>query len=96
METYSALVTVEDREFQNVQELASIWGEIRGDLEELDAEVVDTYAVLGAYDFLILFRVPDSDTVFETAITIESHGLDLQTMKVKPTDEFAEIVDDAR
>lgn len=96
MQTYSALVTVEDRDFQNVQELASIWGEIRGDLEELDVEIVDTYAVLGAYDFLILYSVPEPDLAFEAALHIESHGLDIETMKVKSTDEFAELVDDAR
>lgn len=95
MPTYAAHVTVEDREFQNVQELASIWGEIRGELEAFDVEIVDTYAVLGAYDFLLLFEAPDRDTVFRAAITIESHGLDLQTMEITPTEDFAELVEDA-
>lgn len=94
MPTYAAHVTVEDREFQNVQELASIWGEIRGELEAFDTEIIDTYAVLGAYDFLVLFEAPDRDTVFQTVITMESHGLDLQTMEITPTEDFADLVDD--
>lgn len=96
MPTYAAHVTVEDREFQNVQELASIWGEIHGDLEALDVEVVDTYAVLGSYDFLVLYEAPDRDAAFRTAITVESHGLDLETMEITPTENFADLVDDAR
>lgn len=95
MPTYAAHVAVDDREFQNVQELASIWGEIRGELEEFEVNIIDTYAVLGAYDFLILFEAPDRNTVFQTVITIESHGLDLQTMEITPTENFADLVDDS-
>jgi uncharacterized protein with GYD domain len=94
MPMYLSLVTVEDREFQNVQELASIWGEIRGELEEFDVDVVDTYAILGSYDFLLIFDAPDRDTVFQAAIAIESYGMDLQTMEITPTDRFADLVDD--
>lgn len=94
MPKYMSLVTVEDREFQNVQELASIWGEIRQEVEEFDVDVSDTYAILGSYDFLIIFDAPDRDTVFQAAITVESHGLDLETMEIVDTDRFADLVDD--
>jgi uncharacterized protein with GYD domain len=94
MPTYAAHVSVEDRKFQNVQELASIWGEIRGDLEEFDVELIDTYAVLGGYDFLVLYEAPDRDTAFKTAITVESHGLDLETAEIASTEDFADLVDD--
>ena len=94
MPMYVSMVTVEDREFQNVQELASIWGEIRGELEEFDVEVIDTYAILGSYDFLLIFDAPDRDTVFQAAVAIESYGMDLQTMEITPTDRFADLVDD--
>jgi len=91
---YVSMVTVEDREFQNVQELASIWGEIRGELEEFDVDVIDTYAILGSHDFLLIFDAPDRDTVFQAAVAIESYGMDLQTMEITPTDRFADLVDD--
>lgn len=94
MPTYVAHATVEGREFQNVQELASIWGEIRGDLEEFDVEILDTYAVLGSYDFLVLYESPDRNTAFRTAITVESHGLDLETVEAAPTEDFADLVED--
>ncbi|PSP81567.1 gyd domain protein [Halobacteriales archaeon QS_1_68_20] len=94
MPKYVSMVTVEDREFQNVQELASIWGEIRRELEEFEVDVIDTYAVLGSYDFLLIFDAPDRDTVFQAAITIEGYGMDLQTMEITHTDRFADLVDD--
>jgi uncharacterized protein with GYD domain len=94
MAMYASHVTVEDREFQNVQELASIWGEIRQDLEALDVQVRDTYAVLGGYDFLVLFEAPDRDAVFQAAIFVQSHGLDLETAEITPTEDFAELVED--
>jgi uncharacterized protein with GYD domain len=94
MPMYVTHVTVDDRQFQNVQELASIWGEIRGELEAFDVELVDTYAVLGGYDFLVLFEAPDRETVFQAALTVESHGLDLETSEITPTEDFADLVDD--
>lgn len=94
MAMYASHVTVDDREFQNVQELASIWGEIRQELEAHDVELVDTYAVLGGYDFLVLFEAPDRDAVFQAAITVQSHGLDLETSEITPTENFADLVED--
>jgi uncharacterized protein with GYD domain len=94
MPMYVSHVTVDDRQFQNVQELASIWGEIRGELEAFDVDLVDTYAVLGGYDFLVLFEAPDRETVFQAALTVESHGLDLETSEITPTEDFADLVDD--
>jgi uncharacterized protein with GYD domain len=94
MAKYASHVTVVDREFQNVQELASIWGEIRRELEAFEVEIIDTYAVLGSYDFLVLLEAPDRNTVFQAAITVESHGLDLETVEVTPTESFADLVED--
>ncbi len=94
MPKYVSMVTVEGREFQNVQELASIWGEIRGELQESGVDVINTYAVLGSYDFLVIFEAPDRDTVFQAAITIEGYGMDMQTMEITDTDRFADLVDD--
>ena len=94
MQTYASLVQIDDRSVQNVQELASIWGEIRTELEEQDAELIDSYAVLGAHDFLVIFEAPDRKGAFKTALTLRRHGLSAQTMAIADTDEFATLVDD--
>lgn len=94
MPTYASLVNVEDREFQNVQDLASLWGEIRTELERFDVRIEESYAVLGEYDFILVLEAPDRDTAFQAALTIQGYGLDMQTMEVAETDYFAELVAD--
>ncbi|MEM4782403.1 MAG: GYD domain-containing protein [Halalkalicoccus sp.] len=94
MPTYASLVDVEDRKFQNVQELASLWGEIRTELERFDVRIEESYAVLGEYDFILIFEAPDRDSVVQAALTIQGYGLDMQTMEVTPTEHFADLVED--
>lgn len=93
MPTYASLLDVR-KDFQNPQELTSIWGDVRSDLEEFDAQLRDTYAVLGEYDFLVIVDAPDRDAVFQAGIALERHGLDAQTMEIVPTDDLAGVVDD--
>ena len=94
MPTYTSLAKVRERDVQNVQDLASIWGELRTEIEDFDAELLDTYAVLGDYDFIVLFESADREEAFKVALAMERHGLDMQTMEVIHTDRFAELVED--
>ncbi|MCT9095759.1 GYD domain-containing protein [Haloarchaeobius sp. HME9146] len=94
MGMYTSLVRVRDRDINNVQELASLWGEIHTEVEEYDATLEDTYAVLGDYDFIVIFDADGRDEAFKVALAMERHGLDMQTMEVIPTDDFAELVTD--
>jgi uncharacterized protein with GYD domain len=96
MPTWVALIEVADAEFQNLQELTSIWGDLRLEVEETnpDIEIVDTYALLGRYDFLLVFEAPDRDAVFELSLAVERQGLDMTTMEGVPIEHFAELVTD--
>jgi uncharacterized protein with GYD domain len=94
MPTYMALVDVVDAEVQNAQKLASIWGELRHDIADLDGELKDAYAVLGEHDFLLLFEAPDRDRALQTSLVIERRGLDMQTMEIIPVEHFGELVED--
>ena len=94
MATYASLVDVDDRSVQNAQELSSIWGEIRTEFEEHEAEVIDSYAILGTHDFLVVFDAADRESAFKSALTLRRHGLSAQTMEVVDTDDFAHLVDE--
>ncbi|WP_436347482.1 GYD domain-containing protein [Natronorubrum sp. FCH18a] len=94
MATYASLVDVDDRDVQNAQELSSIWGEIRTEFEEHEAEVIDSYAILGEHDFLVLFDAGDRESAFKSALTLRRHGLSSQTMEIVDTDDFAHLVDE--
>ena len=93
MPTYVCEVDVEGQ-VQNPQGLAARWGEIKEDVERLGGEVVDTYTILGKYDFLVVFEVEDENTAFQVSQVIEQHGLDTETMQAFPIDRIGELVED--
>lgn len=90
---FVALVDVNE-EVQNVQEMASVWGDVRQEFEAVGAEIDESYAVLGEFDFLVTFEGPDSETAFKADVVLERHGLTVQTMEVLDTGEFSKLVDD--
>lgn len=94
MQTWVSLVEVDGSEFQDLHELASLWGDINLELEEIDAELEETYALLGRYDFLLVFRAPDRDSVFEVSLAAERHGLDMNTMEGVPIEHFGSLVNE--
>ncbi|WP_458189447.1 GYD domain-containing protein [Haladaptatus sp. NG-WS-4] len=79
---------------QNMQKLASIWGDLRTELREYGVELEGSYAVLGEYDFLVILDAPDRDAVFKSSIALENQGLDTQTMEIIPIEEFASLVEE--
>lgn len=93
MPTWVALAEVTDAEFQDLHDLASLWGDVNVELEALDAEIRETYALLGRYDFLLVFEAPDRQTVFELSLAVERHGLDMNTMEGVPIERFGELVE---
>ncbi|MCO8244510.1 MULTISPECIES: GYD domain-containing protein [unclassified Haladaptatus] len=93
MSKYASLVTVEQN-YQNVQELASIWGDIRNELETHETTLESTYAILGEYDFLLIIDAEDRDAAYRASLCIERYGLDMQTMEILPMEDFAGLVED--
>lgn len=94
MGMYSALVDVAGANVQNVQEFASVWGDIGRDIEECGGELQETYAMLGEHDFLVLFEADDHESALQIALSVERYGLDTQTMEIIPVDQFGSIVED--
>lgn len=94
MPTYVTLADVADQQFQNAQELATIWGNIRNDVDRLGGEVVDSYALLGEADFLVVVHVDDDDDALQIAMAMERYGLDTRTMRGIPVDRLGDLVDD--
>ena len=94
MSTYTLLADINDQQFQSPQELGSIWGEIRDDVQRLGGEVVDSYVLLGDYDVQIVFTADDEDAVFQISMAIQRHGLNTKTMRSVPIERLGELVDD--
>lgn len=83
MTTYASLVDATGEDIQNVQELAVIWGELQSEFIDHDAELTESYAILGTYDFLIIFEVPNSEGTAKAALTLREHGLTTRTMEIQ-------------
>ncbi|MFB6311090.1 MAG: GYD domain-containing protein [Salinirussus sp.] len=93
-ERYVALIDVDEPGAQNVQELAAIWGEIDNELDEIGVTVESSYTVLGEVDFIMIFEASDRESAFQADTVLGRRGLDVQTMEITPTEEFAQLVDE--
>lgn len=94
MVTYTVLADAREGEFQNIQELASIGGVVRNEVERYGGELIEGYAVLGRYDFQFVYEVDDEETAMKIAFAIERHGLDTETNQVVDIERIGEFVDD--
>lgn len=94
MPTYTMLANVDDAEFQNPQELATLWGDIENDLAEAGVDLEETYTVLGGYDFQLTFEVEDDETAFEAAFLVQRYGFEVQTMKALSIERIGEVIED--
>lgn len=94
MPTFVAFADVEVGEYQNVQELASIWGDLRTDLEERDVILEDAYVLLGDKDVLMILDAPSRGDALEASIAAQHYGISLQTMEAMNVDRLGELVND--
>lgn len=95
MPTYVAVADVSVGEFQNVQELAAIWGDVRTDLEERDVHLEDAYVLLGDTDVLMILDAPSREHALQASIAAERYGIRMQTMEATHVDRLGELVEDA-
>ncbi|MFB9806035.1 GYD domain-containing protein [Haladaptatus pallidirubidus] len=93
MAKYVSLIKIRGS-VQNAQKLASSLGNLATEVQEYDAEIEASYAILGEYDFMVVFDAPDRNAAFRASIAIENQGLDTQTMEIVPVEEFAGLVED--
>jgi uncharacterized protein with GYD domain len=94
MPTYIAHINVNEEAFQNPHELVSIWGTIREDIDDLGGDILQTYAVLGGYDFHLTFEAESGEVAFQVSQAIERYGFDTETMRTLPVERIGELVDD--
>ncbi|GAA0288801.1 GYD domain-containing protein [Halobacterium noricense] len=94
MPTYAAIATVETGKFQNAQELAAIWGDVRADLEAQDCDLQDAYILLGERDVLLVFDAPDREAALQASIAAERYGIDMQTMEAMDVEKLGDVVED--
>ena len=94
MTIYTLLADIDEHQIQSPQEVGSIWGEIRDEIEQLGGEIKDSYIMLGTYDLQIIFDADHEDAVFQITMAVQRHGLKARTMRSVPIDRLGTLVDD--
>lgn len=94
MATYAALIDVREGEVENLQRLATVWTDIQAEVEELEGELLDAWALLGRHDYLVLLELPDRAAALQASLTVERHGLDMETLGAIPVEDLGELVED--
>ena len=94
MPTFVVLADVRGGGIQNPQDLGSLWGELRTEIEEHRGTPGESYVVAGEYDLLLTYEAEDVETAIEVAIAVERHGLETKTMPAVPIDRLGDVVED--
>lgn len=94
MVTYAALIDVREGEVENLQRLATVWTDIQAEVEELEGELLDAWALLGRHDYLVLLELPGRGAALQAALTVERHGLDMETLGAIPVEDLGGLVED--
>lgn len=94
MATYMILADVHEQEFQNPQELVTVWGDVNDDIEAIGGELRESFAMMGNHDFVLIVDVEDDEQALQVAIAVERYGIDTTSMQLFPVDRLGEIVED--
>lgn len=94
MPTFVVLADVRGEAVQNPQDLGSLWGELRTEIEEQGGTPGESYVVAGEYDLLLTYDAEDVETALTVAIAIERRGLETKTMPAVPIDRLGDLVED--
>jgi len=94
--TFVVLADVRGGGIQNPQDLGSLWGELRTEIEEHGGTPGESYVVAGEYDILLTYEAEDVETAIEVSIAVERQGIETQTLPVLPIDRLGDLVEDVR
>jgi uncharacterized protein with GYD domain len=96
MTTFVLLSKISLEGARRVQSLAQMDQEFESQLETRFPEVerIASYALLGAYDFLHIFKAPDAKVAAKVALLANTFGVSsTETLTAIPFDEFREMLD---
>ncbi len=93
MPTYISLLKMTPEGAKDIKGLPKRYEDFRKHLEQAGGKLVGAYAVMGQYDYVAVFDVPDDATAVSLALRIAQRGTSsTQTMRAIPMDEFVQLV----
>jgi uncharacterized protein with GYD domain len=89
MPKYVMLTTLTASGVQTLQSNPDRLKEVNRDVEELGAQVLHQWGMIGAYDFLNIVEAPDAATIARVSIALGARGsAKLQTFELVEIDEL--------
>jgi len=93
MPIFAALGTLTERGLRNLEAMGARHKKAVETAEKRGAKILDSYALLGQYDFLVILEAPDAKTAVYVLTKEAEHGnVRYQTMEALPMPEFAEFI----
>lgn len=66
-------------------------------VKEFGGEVIDMYAILGAYDLILIVKFPDMKEALQASVSItKATGISFSTLPALPVEEFDELMGKVR
>ncbi|HWP35199.1 MAG TPA: GYD domain-containing protein [Thermodesulfobacteriota bacterium] len=93
MPTYITLLKMTPEGAREIKGLPGRYDDFRRNLENAGGRLIGAYAVMGEFDYVAIFDVPDDTTAVSLALKIAQKGTSMtRTMRAFPMDEFVRIV----
>ncbi len=93
MNTYVILSKLTDEGRKTIKSKPSRIKEVNTELENMGANIVDQYALLGDYDFITIIEAEDNEAISNMMLEMGSRGtIDTVTMAAIPVDKLIESI----
>jgi len=94
MPKYLMLTTLTAKGVQTFQANPDRIKEVNRDVEELGANVLHQWAMVGAYDFVNIVEAPDDMTIAKVSIALGARGsAKLESLPLIPVEDFLASLD---
>ncbi len=89
MPTYVMLTNLTDEGRKTLKECPERIKDVNIEVEDMGANLLHQYALMGPYDFVNILEAPDNETMARIAVELGSRGtLQAMTLSAIPIDDF--------
>lgn len=78
---------------ENIKEAPQRFAGTQRNLNACKIELIDMYATLGPYDYVLILEAPDEKAIFKFVAMVSAEGeVNTETWRAIPFDEFSKII----
>ena len=78
---------------ENIKEAPQRFATTQRAMKTCDIKLIDMYAILGPYDYVVILEAPDESAIFKFVAMVSADGeVNTETWRAIPFEEFSKIV----